>query len=82
MSFTAQRALWEAKSEQHWLKARMERPGYWVQRMEFGEVLDVGSEARIEDLEGLGVLLLVTYKGVEGVNEWILRGGGGKLIEV
>lgn len=81
MSFTAQRALWDAKSEQHWLKARRERPSYWVQEMEFGEILEGEGKAEMKDLDGLGLLLLVTYKGVEGVNEWILRGDGGELIE-
>jgi hypothetical protein len=29
----------------------------------------------------LGVLMLVCYKGVDGVNEWILAKGGKDLLE-
>ena len=89
MSFTAQRASWEATSEQHGMRAKMEREGFYVQKMGPAEVMD---RANVEDIDDLGFLMLVTYSklclpkecrlleiltarltGVDGVNDWILR---------
>lgn len=78
LSFTAQKALWNAASAQHWQQASDLFPKLNVRRMDFGEVME---SARIEDLDELALLMLVTYKGVDGVNEWILKKGNSKLIE-
>ena len=79
MSFTAQRALWEATNVQHWKKAKIERQGFHIQKMEFTQVMET---AGVADIDDLGVLMLVTYKGVDGVNDWILKSGSTALIDV
>ena len=78
MSFTAQRALWEAKSAMHFVKACRERRRFFVERMEFSEVLE---RAKVGEVDDMGMLMLVTYKGVDGVNEWIVRKGNAELLE-
>lgn len=78
MSFTAQRSLWDAPTGQHWQIVLAEKSRFYVHRMDLEEVL---SSATPDDMDDLGLLMLVTYKGIEGVNEWIMRAGGTALIE-
>lgn len=49
-----------------------------MEKMDFEGVLGRGNVGEVDEM---GILMLVCYKGVEGVNEWILRGGWGGLIE-
>ncbi|CZR53408.1 uncharacterized protein PAC_03286 [Phialocephala subalpina] len=77
LSFTARKELWEASSAVHWSLAVEAQERFYVQQMELGEVL---GKARLEDVDELGLLMLVTYKGVDGVNEWIVRMGSRALI--
>lgn len=77
LSFTARKELWEAHSAVHWRLAVETNERFYVQKMELGEVLE---KARLEDVDDLGLLMLVTYKGLDGVNEWIVRMGSGALI--
>ncbi len=46
--------------------------------MNFEEIMNKGT---VDDLDDLAWLMLVTYKGVDGVNEWILSKGCSNLIE-
>lgn len=78
LSFTAHRALWNAPSAQHWQQACDSVPRLNVIRMDFDEMME---SASIEDLDELALLMLVTYKGVDGVNEWILKKENSKLID-
>jgi hypothetical protein len=78
MSFTAQKALWEAPSAQHFQKACSEKNRFYALRMNLDEIL---SSATIDDMDDMGMLMLTTYKGVDGVNEWIMRSGCTALIE-
>lgn len=77
LSFTASKKVWDAPSAQHWKKALNESSRYHVPFMDFTEVL---AQARPDDVGDLGMLMLVTYKGVERVNEWIMETGNGALI--
>ncbi|KAF4626680.1 hypothetical protein G7Y89_g11479 [Cudoniella acicularis] len=78
LSFTAQRALWEAPTQQHWKKALAERPSLHVPCMDFTEILLTGTW---NDVEDLAMLMLVTYKGIDEVNEWIVKSENGVLLE-
>ena len=78
MSFTGQKALWEAPTAQHWQKACTEKSRFYAHRMDLEEIL---LNATLDDLDDMGMLILVTYKGVDGVNEWIMRTGSTALIE-
>ncbi|KAH8687729.1 hypothetical protein BGZ60DRAFT_364148 [Tricladium varicosporioides] len=77
LSFTASKKLWDAPSTQHWKKALNEGNRYHVPFMDFTEVL---AQAQRDDVGDVGMLMLVTYKGLERVNEWIMKTGNGVLI--
>lgn len=76
--FTAQRRLWAAPSATHSVKACKETRMFWVEKMDLADLI---KEGNVDDLDEIAWLMLVTYKGVDGVNEWILRKGGSTLIE-
>ncbi|KAH9214367.1 hypothetical protein DL95DRAFT_523917 [Leptodontidium sp. 2 PMI_412] len=68
MSFTAQRKLWAAPSAAHFLKACKETRNFWVDKMHLDGLMENGT---VDDLDELAWLMLVTYKGIDGANEWI-----------
>jgi hypothetical protein len=72
MSFTAQAALWEAGSVNHWEKAFREKDHFDVNRMDFGELLERG---RSDDVDEMGLLMMATYLGLDRVREWSARSG-------
>ncbi|KUJ17965.1 uncharacterized protein LY89DRAFT_668169 [Mollisia scopiformis] len=78
LSFTAGKELWDAGSAVHWRLVMEAQKSLDVQRMELDEIL---GKARLEDVDELGLLMLVTYKGVDGVNEWIVQMGSKSLID-
>jgi hypothetical protein len=78
LSFTAQKRFWEAPSGPHWQREVNERSALYCHRMDFADVL---STAKLNDVDDLGVLMLVTYRGVDGVNKWIVKTGSSHLIE-
>ena len=78
MSFTRQKALWHAPTAVHWQQACKQRKRFYVNRMDFRELMEKGD---LSDVDQLGVLMLVCYKGVDGVNEWIVAKGGKDLLE-
>ena len=77
LSFTMQRALWEAPTAMHWQRELKEKRRFHALHMDFTETFATGTP---EDVDGLGILLLVTFNGVNGVNEWIAKTGSTALI--
>jgi len=77
LSFTMQKALWDAPTAVHWQRAVKETSRLHAPRMDFTETL---STATLDDVDELGLLMLVTYKGLDEVNEWIARTGSTALI--
>ena len=78
MSFTGQKALWHAPTAVHWQQACKQRKRFYVNRMDFQELMEKGDLTEVDEL---GLLMLVCYKGVDGVNEWIVAKGGKDLLE-
>jgi hypothetical protein len=78
LSFTVQKAFWDAPTAMHWHRAVKEKNRYHAPRMDFTETL---STATLDDVDELGLLMLVTYVGLDGANEWIVRTGSLALIE-
>jgi hypothetical protein len=68
LSFTAQSALWKARTQYHWQRAAQERPHFGVLIANW----DVDTAGvKPEDLDELGVLIMATYKGMEFMYEWL-----------
>jgi hypothetical protein len=78
MSFTAQKALWYAPTAVHWQQACKQNKRFYLHKMDFAELMAKGDLSEVDEL---GVLMLVCYKGVDDVNEWIVRKGGTVLLE-
>jgi len=78
MSFTSQKALWYAPTAVHWQQACKQNKRFYLHRMDFTELIAKGDLSEVDEL---GVLMLVCYKGVDGVNEWIVNKGGSSLLE-
>lgn len=78
MSFTAQTKLWLAPSAIHWIKTCQADRNFWIEKMELGEMME---KAAPEELDELAWLILVTYKGIDGANSWIVSKGGLTLLE-
>ncbi|KAE9375228.1 hypothetical protein N431DRAFT_369461 [Stipitochalara longipes BDJ] len=78
MSFTGQKALWYAPTAVHWQQACKQNKRFYLHQMDFTELMAKGDLSEVDEL---GVLMLVCYKGVDGVNEWIVRKGGTSLLE-
>jgi hypothetical protein len=67
-SFTAQRALWEAPNELAWVRARAAYEPLWIDKMDFGHVLQAADGA---DLDDFGMMLMITYTGQDIIDHWI-----------
>ena len=78
MSFTSQKALWYAPTAVHWQQACKQNKRFYLSHMDFTELMAKGD---LNEVDELGVLMLVCYKGVDGVNEWIVSKGGSALLE-
>lgn len=68
MSFTAQAALWNSQSEISWQRARGERDWLEVRVTHWDEAI---AKAKPDDLEELGVLIMVMLKGREATGKWL-----------
>ncbi|OQE15360.1 hypothetical protein PENFLA_c032G01444 [Penicillium flavigenum] len=68
MSFTAQAALWNSQSEISWRRAYSERERLEVRVTHWDEAI---AKAKPDDLEELGVLIMVMLKGIEATGEWL-----------
>lgn len=73
MSFTGSSRIWEAGTAGQWNSARTTEPDHWVERMDFEPLL---ASARPEQVDILGILLAVTYKGPDVMDDWMVRRGG------
>ncbi|OCL11977.1 hypothetical protein AOQ84DRAFT_170896 [Glonium stellatum] len=60
--------LWDATSAFQWNKACRECSPLWVLRMNFDAVL---REAKANEVDEFGIVMMVTYKGQDRVDEWL-----------
>lgn len=72
MSFTGSARLWGADTASRWSRARDSEPHHWVERMDFEPML---LSARPDDVDPLSVLMAVTYRGPDVVEDWMIRRG-------
>lgn len=70
MSFTSNSRLWVAKTPERWRRAVSETDPGWINRMNFSEML---SRADANDVDEFGVMMAVTYRGKEAVEDWMAR---------
>ena len=68
LSFTGQLGLWNAPSAYYWQKAYNQSDHLKVTAMNFDNLV---YQAKGADLEDFGLMMMVTYKGVDFVNEWL-----------
>jgi len=66
LAFTAQEALWNARSEFSWKEAWKEREGRHL-CVRVGEWDDVMTAVDGSELEELGIMLLAILKGIDGL---------------
>ncbi|KAJ4294941.1 hypothetical protein N0V88_005180 [Collariella sp. IMI 366227] len=70
MSFTSGSRLWAAKTPGRWQRALGETDPGWISRMDFSEIL---GRADPGNLDEFGVMMAVTYRGKDVVEEWVER---------
>jgi hypothetical protein len=75
MSYTASSRIWNASTAGFWSQARTAESHHWVERMDFDSML---ASARPDEVDSLSVLMAVTYKGPDVVEEWMRRMRTGK----
>ncbi|KAJ5445290.1 hypothetical protein N7491_001372 [Penicillium cf. griseofulvum] len=68
MGFTAQAALWNSQSETSWQRAQGEREWLEVRVTHWDEAI---AKAKPDDLEELGVLIMVMLKGTAATGKWL-----------
>ncbi|KAM0704019.1 hypothetical protein Q7P35_008251 [Cladosporium inversicolor] len=68
MSFTGQVALWEARSSANWHETRGRKP--WID-LTLSNFLDDIKVAFPGDLDELGIIVLVSYDGIDKAREWV-----------
>ncbi|KAF4429623.1 hypothetical protein FACUT_9031 [Fusarium acutatum] len=76
LGFTAHAAIWNAKSLTEWQQAREQKT--WL-RLEMSRFRDSVNRASLDDLDQLGIIILVSYEGFEVLKEW--AGEDKKLLE-
>ncbi|KAH8807205.1 hypothetical protein F5884DRAFT_856786 [Xylogone sp. PMI_703] len=72
LPFTAQAALWNAPSAYSWKRAFRDKEHYPVTQMCFDDIISSGKSSDVEDL---GLMMMVTYLGVDQVREWASQSG-------
>jgi hypothetical protein len=70
LCFTAQAALWNARSEYYWREASKEKPHF---KLTVGEWDSAIEGAKPEDLDELGIMIQATFKGMDIICEWLGR---------
>ncbi|KAF4615870.1 hypothetical protein G7Y89_g15243 [Cudoniella acicularis] len=70
LCFTAQAALWNARSEYHWRETSKEKPHF---KITIGEWDSAMEGVKPEDLEELGIMIQAVYKGMDIICEWLGR---------
>jgi len=68
LSFTGKATLWTAPSAYYWQKAFNQEDHLKIKAMNFDDLV---IQAKGADLEDFGLMMMVTYKGVDFVNEWL-----------
>ena len=68
LSFTGQAAVWEAKSLSEWQETKAQRPWIELNLSNFHEDIKAVFPS---DLDDLGIIILVSYDGVDIVKEWV-----------
>ncbi|KAH8780941.1 hypothetical protein F5883DRAFT_685067 [Diaporthe sp. PMI_573] len=66
--FTGQAALWEARSAAEWNQARWQRLWFEVKVSSFHADIQA---ALPNDLDELGIIIWVSYDGIEALKEWL-----------
>jgi hypothetical protein len=67
LSFAGQEAIWNARSMTEWHAARKQKA--WL-RVEMSRFRDSIKGASLNQIEELGIIILVSYEGVEVLREW------------
>ncbi|KAK4033725.1 transcription factor gsfR2 [Parachaetomium inaequale] len=70
MSFTSGSRLWAAKTPGRWRRAVGETDPGWVNRMDFVDML---GRADPRNLDEFGVMMAVTYRGKDVIEDWMDR---------
>ncbi|KAH7176219.1 hypothetical protein EDB81DRAFT_772163 [Dactylonectria macrodidyma] len=76
LGFTGQVALWEARSAAEWHQAMGQRPWFKVNISSFHDDIKA---ALPDDLDELGIVIWVSYDGIDALEEWL--GGDSRLLE-
>jgi hypothetical protein len=74
LSFTSQTRLWQATTADRWRRARDTEATWWVSRMDFSALLALADPA---DVDEFAVMLAVTYRGKDVVEDWMSQGMSG-----
>ncbi|KAF5240374.1 hypothetical protein FANTH_9634 [Fusarium anthophilum] len=75
LGFTGCAAIWNARSMAEWQQAREQNP---LLRLEMSRFRDSVKGASFDELDELGIMILVSYEGFEVLKEWA---GDKKLLE-
>ncbi|KAF5688141.1 hypothetical protein FGLOB1_14723 [Fusarium globosum] len=76
LSFTGHAAIWNAGSLTEWQKAREQRTG---PRLEMSKFRDSVKGVSLDELDELGIMILVSYEGFEVLKDW--AGDDKKMLE-
>lgn len=71
MSFTSNSRLWAATTAGRWKRARETADPGWISHMDFSQMLDVADPHNVDEF---AVMMAVTYRGKDAVEEWMSRG--------
>jgi hypothetical protein len=70
MSFTSGMRLWAAKTPGRWQRAVGEANPGWISHMNFSDMLGRADPANVDSL---GIMMAVTYKGKDVIEDWMAR---------
>lgn len=76
LEFTGQVAIWEARSPAEWHQIRGQKPWVEIKILNFHDGIKA---AFPDDLDELGIIILVSYDGVDVLEEWV--GDDKRLLE-
>ena len=71
MSFTSCSRLWAATTPGRWKRARETTDPGWISHMDFDQML---SSADPRNVDEFAVMMAVTYRGKDAVEDWMARG--------
>jgi hypothetical protein len=79
MSFTASRKLWKVTTCDRWNRSREQEAPWWVSRMDFTGLLALADPS---DIDEFAVLMMVTYRGRDVVEDWMTNVGAGPMMSL